>query len=138
MADGHCSGCGKTRSDLRVACPHCGAKREITGPVPPITAAQAEALEAMRKKRAPSPAESTARFASVVSESPVFADLDVMQPLGTDLKIEMEPKFELSSAPADAEPVVNLLFTLLPEGPPLLDPAAGPTAHVILALDLSK
>ncbi len=97
--------------------------------------------ETAPRKRVPKPEESTRRFSSILDESPVFADqdLDVVQPMDSDggLKIDMAPKFELVSAPADSEPVVNLLFTLLPEGPPLKDPAAGPTAHVILALDLS-
>src|SRR5207247_7365076 len=42
-----------------------------------------------------------------------------------------------ASAPAGADPAVDLLVTMTPLGPPLLDPTQGPVAHVVLALDLS-
>jgi hypothetical protein len=142
MSEAKCPGCAKPRN-LREPCIHCGATAcgETTAAAAPMTLDEIEALDAMRKKRVPSPTESMKRFSSMLDDSPVFAPspLDVLQPLGGDggLKVDMEAQFEVASAPADAEPVVNLLFTLLPEGPPIIDPASGPTAHIVLALDLS-
>jgi uncharacterized protein YegL len=110
-------------------------------PAAPMSGAEMLALEALRRSRFPSPQESTKRFSSILDTSPLFqqAAPEVVQPIGQEsgLKVEMDAKFEILSAPADAEPVVHLLLTLLPEGPPIIDPMTGPTAHVILALDLS-
>jgi uncharacterized protein YegL len=147
MAQARCPQCDKTR-DMREQCAHCGAgpsgSAPATGATAPLEFDELEPFDAPRKK-APRPDEAMKRFASVVDESPVFTSaadqgaLHVLQPLdsGQALDIPMTAKFEVASAPADAEPIVNLLLTLNPDGPPVIDAATGPVAHVVLALDLS-
>jgi uncharacterized protein YegL len=53
------------------------------------------------------------------------------------LDVELTTAFEHASVPGDDDSVEHFLLTLSPAGPPALDPAAGPVAHVILALDIS-
>src|SRR5262245_36027369 len=115
MAQARCPQCDKTR-DLREPCAHCGAEPSGHAPAPaaPLEFDELEPFDAPRKK-APRPDESMKRFASVVDESPVFTSaadqgaLHVLQPLDASraLEIPMEAKFEVESAPADAEPIVN-------------------------------
>lgn len=70
-----------------------------------------------------------------VGASPFF---DEPSEPGVDRRVlDIHPAFETPSAPTDEEPLVNLLVTLTPDGPPLLDRRAGPVAHVVLALDVS-
>ena len=54
-----------------------------------------------------------------------------------DLHVELSARYELPSVPQDADPLVSVLLRVDPEGEPLRDPALGPVAHVVLALDLS-
>ncbi|MCE9635751.1 MAG: VWA domain-containing protein [Planctomycetes bacterium] len=54
-----------------------------------------------------------------------------------DRGLDIVASFEVPSAPCDDEPMVNLLVTIEPSGSSPLDAAAGPVAHVILALDVS-
>jgi uncharacterized protein YegL len=144
-----CPGCDKPR-DLREPCGHCGAEPCAAVPQPPSATQpmafdELEPAEAPSRKRAPSPGEALKRFSPMVEQSPVFApargsgDVPVVQPADPyqGLSVGVTARFEVASAPADAEPIVNLLLTLAPEGPPLIDPATGPIAHIILALDLS-
>jgi uncharacterized protein YegL len=92
-------------------------------------------------RRQPPTGEVLQRYSAMLDESPVFAgsDVQVLRPLDPahGLAVDIDAKFEAPSAPADAEPVTHLLLTITPEGPPLLDPASGPVAHVVLALDIS-
>jgi hypothetical protein len=72
----------------------------------------------------------------------VTSDVPQLTPLALEmdhdgLAVRMEPRYEWSSAPADADPVMSFLLTLTPEGPPLRSGSDGPAAHLILALDLS-
>src|SRR6185295_6332879 len=53
------------------------------------------------------------------------------------LDVAIDARFDSESAPADSDPAVDLLVTMTPMGPPLLDAKAGPVAHVVLALDIS-
>jgi len=53
------------------------------------------------------------------------------------VKIDIHPRLEYSAVPGRADPFVNLLVDVTPEGPAFLDAATGPVAHVILCLDLS-
>jgi len=57
-------------------------------------------------------------------------------PIG-ELNVQIEPRFEWSSAPASSDPVMSVLLTLTADGAPLLDRADGPVAHLVLALDVS-
>src|SRR5207245_2595525 len=90
-------------------------------------------------RRPPKPGEALERFSHIVDSSPVFAesetkDLPEIAPINdpqAGLSVEIEARYEMRSAPAAAEPVVHLLLSLTPSGPPLLDPAGGPVAHVI-------
>ena len=148
MAQAKCPGCDKSR-DLREPCSHCGAEPCAAVPQPPSASPMAfdelEPFDAPSRKRAPSPGESLRRFSSMVEQSPLFAtpraagDLQVVQPIDPyqGLAVGVVARFEVASAPADAEPIVNLLLTLTPEGPSVIDPASGPIAHIVLALDLS-
>jgi uncharacterized protein YegL len=71
---------------------------------------------------------------------PIQAAAPVVEPVTPNAdarRLDIESVFEVPSAPAADEPVVGLLVTLTPDGPPLLDPKVEPVAHVILALDLS-
>lgn len=54
-----------------------------------------------------------------------------------DLAVRIEPRYEWGSAPAAADPVMSVLLTLTPDGPPLVADGTGPVAHVILAIDVS-
>lgn len=58
-------------------------------------------------------------------------------PEGSALEIEIEPRFEVHSAPVRGEPVVHTLVRIKPRGAPLVRREDGPVAHVILCLDLS-
>lgn len=70
-----------------------------------------------------------------VGASPMFDDPGVP---GVDRRVvDLACRFEHGSERCDDDPVANLLVTLTPDGPPLLDPRTGPVAHVILALDVS-
>ena len=147
MAQARCPQCDKAR-DLREPCSHCGAESKAaspaTGATAPLEFDELEPFDSPRKK-APRPDEALRQFSGVVDESPVFASaaeqgaLHVLQPLDAErgLDVGIQAKFEVASAPADAEPIVNMLLTLNPDGPPVIDAATGPVAHVILALDLS-
>jgi uncharacterized protein YegL len=53
------------------------------------------------------------------------------------LDVGIDALFSVASAPADSAPAVDLLVTLTPNGPPLLDPKTGPIMHLVLALDVS-
>src|SRR5262245_11187880 len=53
------------------------------------------------------------------------------------LDVGIDALFSVASAPAESAPAVDLLVTLTPNGPPLLDPKAGPIMHLVLALDVS-
>jgi uncharacterized protein YegL len=53
------------------------------------------------------------------------------------LRVDIRPRLEFSGVPGRADPFINLLVDVTPEGPPFLDAASGPIAHVILLLDLS-
>jgi len=55
----------------------------------------------------------------------------------TELQVQIDALFGVSSAPADSDPAVDLLVTITPSGPALLDPKAGPVTHLVLALDIS-
>jgi uncharacterized protein YegL len=147
MAHAKCPGCDKQR-DLREPCSHCGADPCAAAPLTPTSAMSFDELEpfdAPARKRAPKPDESLRRFSQMVEQSPVFSpaphagELQVVQPIDPyqGLSVGVVARFEVASAPADAEPIVNLLLTLTPEGPPAVDPTSGPIAHIILALDLS-
>lgn len=52
-------------------------------------------------------------------------------------EIDIDFRWEHASYPCDGEPVADALVTLTPSGGVLVDPATGPVAHVVLALDLS-
>jgi uncharacterized protein YegL len=54
-----------------------------------------------------------------------------------EMSVRIEPRYEWGSAPADADPVMSVLLTVTPGGPPLVEGRKGAIAHVILALDLS-
>jgi uncharacterized protein YegL len=54
-----------------------------------------------------------------------------------DVRVDIRPRLEYSAVPGQADPFVNLLVDITPSGPPLLDPATSPVAHVILLLDVS-
>jgi uncharacterized protein YegL len=54
-----------------------------------------------------------------------------------ELEVGIDALFGVASAPADSDPAVDLLVTITPNGPPLLDPSAGPITHLVLALDIS-
>ena len=147
MAKAKCPGCDKLR-DLREPCSHCGSEScaGTTSEAPKTLAFdELEPNDAPVRPRAPTPGESLARFSSMVDASPLFAsddtqgDLAVVEPLDPNhgLTVGIDARFEVASAPADAEPIVNLLLTLTPDGPPVLDAASGPVAHIVLALDLS-
>jgi uncharacterized protein YegL len=140
MGQAKCRECNKTR-DLREPCPRCGDPPCAAEADPTPTAVVGfNPADFAPRRPAPLPEESLKRFAPLLDESPVFQnDMEVVQPLDPHhgLAVGVDVKFEVFSAPADAEPVVNLLLTLLPEGPPLLDPKQGPVAHVVIALDLS-
>jgi len=53
------------------------------------------------------------------------------------LDVAIDARFDVDSAPSDHDPAVDLLVTMTPMGTPILDPSAGPIAHVVLALDVS-
>lgn len=112
-------------------------------------------------------AEALSRWDAVLDQSPVFADptkpaaaapaMQAMTDLGEapgaapatwpivapmeaypqQLEVAIDALFGVSSAPAETDPAVDLLVTLTPNGPPLLDPKAGPVTHLVLALDIS-
>lgn len=71
----------------------------------------------------------------VITTSPIGAPVDGDSTLA--LEVAIDARFDVSSAPRDSDPAVDLLVTMTPLGPALLDPKAGPVAHLILALDLS-
>ncbi len=72
-------------------------------------------------------------------------DVSDTQPIGEPttgdaspaLDVAIDARFDVVSAPADSDPAVDLLVTMTPLGPPILDRAAGPVAHLVLALDVS-
>ena len=143
MTKGKCPGCGKQR-DMREPCSHCGAGSCATRPEPATGALSFDDVKTAETLRPANQQDSIQRFSSLVDTSPVFApepttDVVVVGPLDTSvpLNLVIDAKFEVSSAPADAEPIMHCLLSVTPEGPPLLDAAAGPIAHVILALDIS-
>ena len=148
MPTAKCPECEKTR-DLREPCSHCGAEPCGAAPkkesVATLEFDELEPHDVPARKRAPTPDEALRRFSTMVESSPLFAaepatdELQVVEPIDANhgLMVGIEAKFELASAPADAEPIVNLLLTLTPAGPPAIDAASGPVAHIILALDLS-
>jgi uncharacterized protein YegL len=143
MAKEKCPGCLKSR-ELTEPCSHCGAGACATKPVEPETLAfeELESAAAPVTKRPLRPEEATLRYSALLDDSPVFAgqdDAPLLPPIGggSALSVGIDARFEVSSVPADSDPVVNLLLTVHPDGPPLCDPASGPVAHVILALDLS-
>ena len=71
---------------------------------------------------------------------PVGPDVTAPEPAfrhPDDLAVHIEPRYEWGSAPASADPVMSVLLTLTPDGPPLVADGTGPVAHVILAIDLS-
>ncbi len=146
MAQAKCPQCDKLR-DLREPCSHCGAESCAAAPqspaLSPLGFDELEPSGAPHRRRAPRPDESLRRFSSMVDESPLFAEteqgLETLEPLDPlhGLAVGIDAKFEVASAPAEAEPIVNLLLTLTPDGPPIIDPASGPVAHIVLALDLS-
>ncbi len=69
-------------------------------------------------------AEEEAEFLSTASQA-------------TRLDVRIAADFEIYSAPREESPTVHALIDLEPAGPSLVDPADGPVAHVVLALDLS-
>jgi uncharacterized protein YegL len=71
----------------------------------------------------------------VITTSPISAATGCDASAALD--IAMDARFDVASAPRDSDPAVDLLVTMTPLGPPLLDPRAGPVAHLVLALDLS-
>jgi uncharacterized protein YegL len=115
---------------------------------------------------AASRSEELTRWDAALDASPVFADIatprdsvpapqvtvlasetnaagpawPVVAPSGAfpaTLDVAIDALFGVSSAPADNDPAVDLLVTLTPNGPPLLDPTKGPVTHLVLALDVS-
>jgi uncharacterized protein YegL len=74
---------------------------------------------------------------------PLVSPLGAAEPLVAhdfddgELRVEIEPRFEWGSAPADSDPIMSVLLTLTPRGAPLVDRVDGPVAHLILALDVS-
>ncbi len=53
-------------------------------------------------------------------------------------EIALSARYEFTSVPADDPPLMGLLVQLDAIGEPLVEKGAGPVAHVVLALDLSK
>jgi uncharacterized protein YegL len=131
--------------DSAETCAHCAASPRA--PVSPH--ARQEALQ---------------RWDAVLDHSPIFADpskpktsppprppflvpfdfesqdLNDTSPttdVNAALDVTLDARFDVTSAPADNDPAVDLLVTLTPMGPPVLDAKAGPVAHVVLALDVS-
>ncbi|MCG3134116.1 MAG: hypothetical protein HMLKMBBP_01402 [Planctomycetes bacterium] len=78
------------------------------------------------------------------SEAPVlrpveFADDDESPDTTADIEpvVAVTSSCDIASAPRREEPIAHVLVTFSPAGPPVIDPKAGPVAHVILALDVS-
>jgi uncharacterized protein YegL len=144
MTRGRCPGCGKPR-DVREPCGHCGGEPCAAAPKSgDTTDVVFDEPPTAEVPLPPTPKDALRRFSSMMNESPVFAsepstDEIEIDPEGRNrpLQVTVEAKFETPSAPAAAEPIVHCLLSVLPEGPPLIDPKEGPVAHVILALDLS-
>lgn len=155
----NCGACGRFAGRADEPCPHCGAspRAKASAAAPPISNdsltfvdelleddATTSGIPAVRTPE-PAPRTPTAaqmeRWYSALEQSPVFAGENAGPPpviLPMDGRsIDISAKFDVPSARSDDEPVVNLLVTVTPSGPALLDRAAGPVAHVILALDVS-
>ncbi len=66
-----------------------------------------------------------------LSPEPDTADLP------SKLDVAIDARFDMPSAPAHTDAAVDLLLTLAPTGPSVMDPAKGPVSHIVLALDLS-
>jgi len=54
-----------------------------------------------------------------------------------DLFVRIEPSYEWSSVPADDDPSLGILVSFTPDGLPLWKERDGPSAHIVLALDVS-
>src|SRR5262245_3131802 len=70
-------------------------------------------------------------------DAPGLMAADDTRHAASALHIEVAPRLEYEYAPCESDPMVHVLVDVTASGPPLLDVAAGPVAHVILALDLS-
>ena len=141
-----CRACGATRGTGPGPCPHCGDEptpSSVSGRAIRFDDVEPAALPPRRVNDLATPDPATLlRWDEVLAQSPVFEavePLPVLTPVGggPSVHVDIEARFEMASAPADAEPLVHLLLTMTPTGTPLREATAGPVAHVILALDLS-
>jgi len=152
-----CPKCGRWR-DLTKACVHCGD----AAPAPVAAAPRAPVLPNVSKEvlsRWDAVLDQSPVFADPSKPTPANVpapaflvpfdfepqDMNDTGPIAehttgdapSQLDIAMDARFDVTSAPAEGDPAVDLLVTMTPMGPPLLDPKAGPVAHVVLALDIS-
>lgn len=130
-----CPTCGSDRPAGDTKCPRCGglpmstretSRDDVTsddlgsGTDDLVITDEFRTLLEIEDRRAPSPAPAAPSG-----------------PVTGPTRLNVRARLEYASMPAQAEPVAHLLVDVHAEGPPYLDPASGPVAHVILLLDVS-
>jgi uncharacterized protein YegL len=106
-------------------CPTCGFQRP-PGPRPcPRCAAAAPPQEDLVAALEFDEAEGVPVAEPITDEAP------------GGVAVDLRARVEYAAVPRQADPLVRVLVDVTPAGRPAVDPASGPVAHVILALDLS-
>jgi hypothetical protein len=109
-----CGSCGAPRSSELGPCLLCGAARP-TGRRP----AEEDLVSLLRYDE------------TIPTAKPITSDAD------PQLTVDIRPRLEFDAVARNTDPAVHVLVDIAPDGPPFLNAADGPVAHVILLLDVS-